>query len=171
MLTLLILVPSRSAILQSEYKTSDIFPFQTTTFELNKEKPYHYDLVFFPLPWQSELHFRVHCVSLSNMFTTDGSGNLLLRSLDCITNKVSFGTCHMLKGFVCQSTFLRVVLFVELYILGWQRVCVVVLAYKRARASVCGCVFVCVEILRPSQPIGVMSSAVSLPNCIFTWAA
>ena len=29
-------------------------------------------------------------------------------------------------------------------------------------------VFVCVEVLRPSQPNGVMSSAVSLPNHTFT---
>ena len=28
--------------------------------------------------------------------------------------------------------------------------------------------FVCVEVLRPSQPSGVMSSAVSLPNHMFT---
>ena len=28
--------------------------------------------------------------------------------------------------------------------------------------------FVCVEVLRPSQPSGVMSSAVSLPNHTFT---
>ena len=26
------------------------------------------------------------------------------------------------------------------------------------------CLFVCVDVLRPSQPIGVMSSLVSLPN-------
>ena len=31
--------------------------------------------------------------------------------------------------------------------------------------------FVCVEVLRPSQPNGVMSSAVSLPNHTFTWQA
>ena len=30
--------------------------------------------------------------------------------------------------------------------------------------------FVCVEVLRPSQPNGVMSSAVSLPNHTFYWA-
>ena len=29
-------------------------------------------------------------------------------------------------------------------------------------------IFVCVEVLRPSQPIGVMSSAVSLSNHTFT---
>ena len=29
-------------------------------------------------------------------------------------------------------------------------------------------IFVCVEVLRPSQPNGVMSSAVSLPNHTFT---
>ena len=29
-------------------------------------------------------------------------------------------------------------------------------------------VFVCVEVLRPSQPSGVMSSAISLPNHTFT---
>ena len=32
---------------------------------------------------------------------------------------------------------------------------------------VCVYVFVCVEVLRPSQPNGVMSSAVSLPNHTF----
>ena len=31
--------------------------------------------------------------------------------------------------------------------------------------------FVCVEVLRPSEPIGVMSSAVSLPNHTFTGQA
>ena len=31
--------------------------------------------------------------------------------------------------------------------------------------------FVCVEVLRPSQPNGVMSSAVNLPNHIFTGQA
>ena len=31
--------------------------------------------------------------------------------------------------------------------------------------------FVCVEVLRPSQPNGVMSSAVSLPNHKFTGQA
>ena len=31
--------------------------------------------------------------------------------------------------------------------------------------------FVCVEVLRPSQPNGVMSRAVSLPNHIFTGQA
>ena len=30
---------------------------------------------------------------------------------------------------------------------------------------------VCVEVLRPSQPNGVMSSAASLPNHTFTWQA
>ena len=31
--------------------------------------------------------------------------------------------------------------------------------------------YVCVEVLRPRQPIGVMSSAVSLPNHTFTGQA
>ena len=34
-----------------------------------------------------------------------------------------------------------------------------------------GCLFVCVEVLRPSQPNGVMSSVVSLPNHTFTGQA
>ena len=34
-----------------------------------------------------------------------------------------------------------------------------------------GMLFVCVEVLRPSQPSGVMSSAVSLPNHTFTGQA
>ena len=33
------------------------------------------------------------------------------------------------------------------------------------------CFFVCVEVLRPSQPSRVMSSAVSLPNNTFTGQA
>ena len=33
------------------------------------------------------------------------------------------------------------------------------------------CIIVCVEVLRPSQPNGVMSSAVSLPNHTFTGQA
>ena len=33
------------------------------------------------------------------------------------------------------------------------------------------CLFVCVEVLRPSQPSGVMSSVVSLPNHTFTGQA
>ena len=33
------------------------------------------------------------------------------------------------------------------------------------------CLFVCVEVLQPSQPNGVMSSAVSLPNHTFTGQA
>ena len=35
-------------------------------------------------------------------------------------------------------------------------------------AKCMNCLFVCVEVLRPSQPNGVMSSAVSLPNHTFT---
>ena len=34
-----------------------------------------------------------------------------------------------------------------------------------------GVMFVCVEVLRPSQPNGVMSSVVSLPNHTFTGQA
>ena len=37
--------------------------------------------------------------------------------------------------------------------------------------SLCVCVFVCIEVLRASQPNGVMSSAVSLPNHKFTGQA
>ena len=33
------------------------------------------------------------------------------------------------------------------------------------------CLFVCVEVLRPSQPNGVMSTVVSLPNHMFTGQA
>ena len=33
------------------------------------------------------------------------------------------------------------------------------------------CLFVCVEVLRPSQPNGVMSSTVNLPNHTFTGQA
>ena len=38
-------------------------------------------------------------------------------------------------------------------------------------AGLQSCLFVCVEVLRPNQPNGVMSSAVSLPNHTFTGQA
>ena len=41
---------------------------------------------------------------------------------------------------------------------------------QREKSWVCYS-FVCVEVLRPSQPNGVMSSAVSLPNHTFTGQA
>ena len=43
-------------------------------------------------------------------------------------------------------------------------------APNNARGAV-GTTFVCVEVLRPRQPNGVMSSAVSLPNHTFTGQA
>ena len=42
---------------------------------------------------------------------------------------------------------------------------------SRPRKADDGRMFVCVEILRPSQPNGVMSSVVSLPNHRFTGQA
>ena len=39
------------------------------------------------------------------------------------------------------------------------------------KKSLLSCLFVCVEVLRPSQRNGVMSSAVSLPNHTFTGQA
>ena len=36
---------------------------------------------------------------------------------------------------------------------------------------VCESVFVCVKVIQPSQPNGVMSSAISLPNHTFTGQA
>ena len=40
-----------------------------------------------------------------------------------------------------------------------------------AYGTFCVDLFVCVEVLRPSQPSGVMSSTVSLPNHTFTGQA
>ena len=42
---------------------------------------------------------------------------------------------------------------------------------SRTILAILVCLFVCVEVLRPSQPNGVMSSAVSLPNHTFTGQA
>ena len=50
-----------------------------------------------------------------------------------------------------------------------------ILAYIWARPAILGAgkgrFLICVEVLRPSQPNGVMSSAVSLPNHTFTGQA
>ena len=43
--------------------------------------------------------------------------------------------------------------------------------HKTFYASCISFTFVCVEVLRPSQPNGVMSSTVSLPNHTFTGQA
>ena len=43
--------------------------------------------------------------------------------------------------------------------------------YNNNLRSTQNILFVCVEVLRPSQPNGVMSSAVSLPNHTFTGQA
>ena len=43
--------------------------------------------------------------------------------------------------------------------------------YSLTRSVITRLIFVCVEVLRPSQPNGVMSSAVSLPNHTFTGQA
>ena len=42
---------------------------------------------------------------------------------------------------------------------------------RQTEFTVCTMYFVCVEVLWPSQPNGVMSSAVSLPNHTFTGQA
>ena len=45
-------------------------------------------------------------------------------------------------------------------------------SYKRPEyEKILSLLFVCVEVLRPSQPNGVMSSVVSLPNHTFTGQA
>ena len=43
--------------------------------------------------------------------------------------------------------------------------------FSRTRVKRCFVLFVCVEVLQPSQPNGVMSSAVSLPYHTFTGQA
>ena len=48
---------------------------------------------------------------------------------------------------------------------------ILVKTHKRNISVKLFCLFVCVEVLRPSQPNGVMSSAVSLPNHTFTGQA
>ena len=45
------------------------------------------------------------------------------------------------------------------------------LLWQKCNLSSFYCLFVCVEVLQPSQPNGVMSSAVSLPNHMFTGQA
>ena len=46
-----------------------------------------------------------------------------------------------------------------------------IICLSSAEFAYCVVLFVCVEVLRPSQPNGVMSSAVSLPNHTFTGQA
>ena len=52
--------------------------------------------------------------------------------------------------------------------IGWLLIEALVASDK---AIFFNCLFICVEVLRPSQPNGVMSSAVSLPNHTFTGQA
>ena len=43
--------------------------------------------------------------------------------------------------------------------------------YETLQLNLLICLFVCVEVLRPIQPYGVMSSVVTLPNHTFTGQA
>ena len=52
-------------------------------------------------------------------------------------------------------------LYMQLYAGQCRYICVICVT----------CLFVCVEVLRPSQPNGVMLSVVSLPNNTFTGQA
>ena len=56
-----------------------------------------------------------------------------------------------------------------LYFIVSGEICVYLMKIKVV--SITSKLFVCVEVLRPSQPSGVMSSAVSLPNHTFTGQA
>ena len=64
----------------------------------------------------------------------------------------------------CQDLFSKIIIkkiYLKVLYLKVSSAAVVIGAYN-------GSVFVCVEVLRPSQPNGVMSSAVNLPNHTFT---
>ena len=56
------------------------------------------------------------------------------------------------------------IIFLEKIILGISCELSVEQKKKKKRVFQCCLLFVCVEVLRPSQPNGVMSSAVSLPT-------
>ena len=53
----------------------------------------------------------------------------------------------------------------------WRTRCLKVFPIQMHREANLTLPFVCVEVLRPSQPNGVMSSTVSLPNHTFTGQA
>ena len=67
--------------------------------------------------------------------------------------------------FFFNSFFL--ILFLKAYVVGTHLNCI----DKSMQFKWVPTTFVCVEVLRPSQPNGVMSSAVSLPNHTFTGQA
>ena len=52
---------------------------------------------------------------------------------------------------------------------GANLIMILIISMKCIQEKITG--FVCVEVLRPSKPNGVMSSAVSLPNHTFTGQA
>ena len=67
----------------------------------------------------------------------------------------------LLFAFSSKSHFLNVAAYIQYNVMdnGFDK------------KGFCECFFVCVEVLRPSQPNGVMSSVVSLPNYTFTGQA
>ena len=81
-------------------------------------------------------------------------------------------SCHLWgKGW--QKTLLAYFVAVLLYLSFW---CWgldldLIVSVARFTYSLYQSLFVCVEVLRPSQPNGIMSSAVSLPNHTFTGQA
>ena len=65
---------------------------------------------------------------------------------------------------ICKDSAIRHTRF-------WRRRFLKVFPIQMHREANLTLPFVCVEVLRPSQPNGVMSSAVSLPNHTFTGQA
>ena len=69
--------------------------------------------------------------------------------------------CHVVRHlvfYVHDLSYIYIYIYVYIYI-------------ERELKGLCSDIFVCVEVLWPSQPNGVMSSAVSLPNHTFTGQA
>ena len=64
----------------------------------------------------------------------------------------------------CQWIFTKLGVYIDIVVIWFGII-------KGQISSIFDSLFVCVEVLRPSQPNGVMSSAVSLPNHTFTGQA
>ena len=82
----------------------------------------------------------------------------------------------MVKYVVLEKTkMLRFISFahlMHLHLLNWFNTPLIAVAGGMwALLTVCYILFVCVEVLRPSQHFGVMQSMVSLPNHMFTGQA
>ena len=106
-------------------------------------------------------------VNLEKVAKGKSRNSLIYRSILLHTSSkfIFYVSLHILIA-ILFSFIVCICMFCHFVLLGQRQDKTSLMSYANNK-----CLFVCVEVLRPSQPNGVMSSGVSLPNHTFTGRA